>query len=176
MELAPVLAGAAGALLLLRLLLAVINFIQRRRRTHIRTMVVLGSGRLCRVRRGLRCSSDGLATQGYRSAAHCCPKMGALQLQHQLPPARPARPCACPELYRLTSLHAIACVQPLGPSCTGAITDACIAEPAPMAYQSHPRVAHTTSCCCPPLTTSRCPGAFLSLPSSSSLLHSTLVS
>lgn len=40
----PFVAGAVGALLLLRLILAVINFVARRRRSHIRTLVVLGSG------------------------------------------------------------------------------------------------------------------------------------
>ncbi|KAL4431488.1 hypothetical protein ABPG75_006744 [Micractinium tetrahymenae] len=40
----PFLAGAVGALLLLRLVLAAINFVARRRRSHVRTLVVMGSG------------------------------------------------------------------------------------------------------------------------------------
>lgn len=40
----PFVAGAVGALLLLRLALALINYVARRRRSRIRTLVVLGSG------------------------------------------------------------------------------------------------------------------------------------
>lgn len=55
MPVAAFAAGAAIALLALRLLLAVINYVATKRRRHISTMIVLGSGAHRGSRLPLRC-------------------------------------------------------------------------------------------------------------------------